>query len=306
MQERSSIKGIVFDIQRFSIQDGPGIRTTVFLKGCPLRCLWCSNPESQKFPPELFFSESLCVRCHRCVEVCPTGATELNSDGTIQINYELCKACGECVKVCPSGARTTSGKLMSIEEVLDMVKKDSLFYRNSGGGVTASGGEPLYQPDFLIGLFKECQEAGIQTALDTSGYARWETIEKILGYVDLVLFDIKHMDSEKHKEYTGVDNKLILRNAEKLAQERKPLIIRVPLIPGYNDSEENIMALARFMRERELVRIDLLCYHQFGRKKYEMLGREYKLSGVNTYKDEEVQMIKEELESFRLDVSIVG
>lgn len=306
MQERSSIKGIVFDIQRFSIQDGPGIRTTVFLKGCPLRCLWCSNPESQKFPPELFFSESLCVRCHRCVEVCPTGATELNSDGTIQINYELCKACGECVKVCPSGARTTSGKLMSIEEVLDMVKKDSLFYRNSGGGVTASGGEPLYQPDFLIGLFKECQEAGIQTALDTSGYACWETIEKILGYVDLVLFDIKHMDSEKHKEYTGVDNKLILRNAEKLAQERKPLIIRVPLIPGYNDSEENIMALARFMRERELVRIDLLCYHQFGRKKYEMLGREYKLSGVNTYKDEEVQMIKEELESFRLDVSIVG
>jgi len=306
MQERSSIKGIVFDIQRFSIQDGPGIRTTVFLKGCPLRCLWCSNPESQKFPPELFFSESLCVRCHRCVEVCPTGATELNSDGTIQINYELCKACGECVKVCPSGARTTSGKLMSIEEVLDMVKKDSLFYRNSGGGVTASGGEPLYQPDFLIGFFKECQEAGIQTALDTSGYARWETIEEILGYVDLVLFDIKHMDSEKHKEYTGVDNKLILRNAEKLAQERKPLIIRVPLIPGYNDSEENIMALARFMRERELVRIDLLCYHQFGRKKYEMLGREYKLSGVNTYKDEEVQMIKEELESFRLDVSIVG
>ena len=306
MQKRSSVKGIIFDIQRFSIQDGPGIRTTVFFKGCPLRCLWCSNPESQKFPPELFFSESLCVRCHQCVEVCPTGATELNSDGTIQINYELCKACGECVKVCPSGARTTSGKLMSIEEVLDIVKKDSLFYRNSGGGVTASGGEPLYQPDFLVGLFKGCQEAGIQTALDTSGYARWETIEKILGYVDLVLFDIKHMDSGKHKEYTGVDNKLILRNAEKLAQKRKPLIIRLPLIPGYNDSEENIRALARFMRERELVRIDLLCFHQFGRKKYEMLGREYRLSGVNTYKDEEVQMIKEELESFGLDVSIVG
>jgi len=197
-----------------------------------------------------------------------------------------------------------SGKRMTVEEVLEIVKKDSIFFWDSGGGVTASGGEPTSQPDFLLQLFKKCQECGIHTTLDTCGYVSWEVLEPILEHVDLVLFDIKHMDPVKHKELTGVSNELILDNAMKIARKEKPMIIRVPLIPGYNDSVENIKALGEFVRELGLSRVDLLPYHQLGENKYQKLGIDYKLVGAKPYTDSQVQAIQEILGSYKLEVTI--
>ena len=303
-QDKSSLMGMIFDIQRFSINDGPGIRTTVFFKGCPLTCLWCDNPESQKSQPQLLYFDLLCVKCYRCVAACPTGATTMAADGSIAIDRELCEACGTCVQECTSEARAISGKLMTVDEVLDIVKKDSLFYRNSGGGVTASGGEPTSQPVFLEEFFKRCQEGGLHTTLDTCGYVRWEVLERVLEHVDLVLLDIKHMDPATHIALTGVDNKLILENAKKIVEKGKPVILRLPLIPGCNDSEENIKAVAEFAVQIGARRLDVVPYHELGTKKYERLGLEYKLSGVKPYKEEQVAAIKQKFESYGLDVSI--
>jgi len=303
---RSVTEGWIFDIQGYSVHDGPGIRTVVFFKGCPLRCLWCDNPESQESYPQLFYFETLCTRCYRCVAACPTKATTVNSQGAIEIDRDRCKVCGACVKACLSEARAITGKSITVEEVLDAVKKDSQFYWESGGGVTASGGEATSQPDFLLELFKGCRDAGIHTALETCGYVRWEVLETILEYVDLVLFDIKHMDSAKHKELTGVSNELILENAAKIARRGEPpIIIRVPLIPGYNDSEENIKALGEFASKLGLSRVDLLPYHQLGENKYKKLGREYKLGEIKPYLDSQVQALCELLESYKLEVAIV-
>jgi pyruvate formate lyase activating enzyme len=301
--EKTDITGCVFNIERFAIRDGPGIRTTVFFKGCPLRCLWCSNPESMQLYPQLFYSEHLCTRCYRCVDACPNKATTVSPEGTIEIDRSLCKNCGECVKVCPNKAREISGKIMTVEEVLEEVKKDSLFYQNSGGGVTASGGEPTHQPEFLWHLFARCHEAAIHTCLDTCGYVKTETLKGILEHTDLVLYDIKHMDPSRHKELTGVDNSLILENARVVAASR-PMTIRVPLIPGYNDSEENLNALSKFMAELGLKRIDLLPYHALGKQKYDRLGMEYKLGDLKSYESEQVAAIKTVLESHGLEVGV--
>lgn len=297
------ITGCVFNIERFAIRDGPGIRTTVFFKGCPLRCLWCSNPESMQPYPQLFYFDHLCTRCYRCVEACPTKATRIASDGAIEIDRSLCKNCGECVRACPNKAREISGKIMTVDEVLEEVRKDALFYQNSGGGVTASGGEPTYQPEFLRELFKRCQEAAIHTCLDTTGFVKTEVLQRILEHTNLVLFDIKHMDPVKHKEFTGVDNSLILENARVVAAAR-PMIIRVPLIPGHNDTEENLKALVAFMNKLGLKRIDLLPYHSLGKMKYTRLGMEYRLADLTPYESEEVAGIKTSLESQGLEVGV--
>lgn len=297
--------GWIFDIQGYSINDGPGIRTTVFFKGCPLTCWWCSNPESQEQSRQLLFLDSLCIKCHQCVLVCPTGATTVNTaDGTIKLDRSLCNACGLCVEVCPSEARVMSGRLVTVDEVLEVVKKDALFYRNSGGGVTASGGEPTSQPQFLLALFRKCQESNIHTVLDTCGYVRWEILKEILEYTELVFFDIKHMVSAKHKEYTGVDNKLILENAKKIVALGKPIRIRIPLIPGFNDSAENISRTAHFVTKLGISEIDLLPYHQFGRNKYARLGLIYKLNNLESYQQEQIDKIKNEYESSGIQVTI--
>ena len=275
-------KLLIFDVQRFSIHDGPGIRTTIFMKGCPLQCDWCSNPESQHIAPEIMFDRSRCIKCGGCLKVCPTCAT-FELEGEIRINREACIACGQCVKVCNGEARQIAGRYMTIEELVEEVKKDELFYRNSGGGVTISGGEPSIQVNATRDLLKRLQENGLHTTLDTCGHANREDLEKILSYVDLVLFDLKHMDSEKHREYTGFSNEVILDNLELIVSKGIPTWVRIAIIPGYNDSEENIKEMARFiswlnsMKPNVIIEVNLLPYHNLGTSKYKSLGREYKL-----------------------------
>ena len=297
------IKGWVFDIQRYSINDGPGIRTTVFLKGCPLGCLWCDNPESQFKMPELLYLPSLCINCHRCVAACPNGATTVGPDERIRINRDLCQVCGKCVEVCPTGARVIVGELMTVEDVYQVVSKDTLFYRNSGGGVTASGGEPTHQPEFLKALLTRCQEAGLHTVLDTCGLVDWKTLEEILEYVDLVLFDLKHMDSEVHRKLTDVGNEIILKNLESMAKFSS-VVVRIPLIPGYTDSKENIEASGQFLSRIGISRVDVVPYHQLGMGKYERLGKKYALSGVEAMSDERTEICMQMLQRYGLEVDI--
>jgi pyruvate formate lyase activating enzyme len=233
-------QGKIFNIQHYSIHDGPGIRTTVFFMGCPLRCLWCQNPESQGFQPVIFFDAGKCVGCGQCVEACPEGAIQV-IEGKSQTNRDQCKGRGNCVEVCPYDARSLMGRNAIAGEVFEAVNSDAIFYQNSGGGVTISGGDPVAQPDFAISILKLCRDAGIHTAIETCGFAKWDILKAILDYTDLVLYDIKHMDATRHKKYTAVSNELILDNAKRIrAGLNLPMLARLPIIPGYNDSLENL------------------------------------------------------------------
>jgi pyruvate formate lyase activating enzyme len=264
--------GVVFNIQRFSIHDGPGIRTTVFLKGCPLRCFWCQNPESQSGRPEIVFDGRKCTLCGACAAACQHGAIRLEAGRPI-FERHICTGCGRCAVVCPSEARRLSGVRMTVEEVIREVLKDARFYENSGGGVTLSGGEPLAQPEFARSIFKRCKEAELHTTLDTCGWAPWPDIEKLLEYVDLVLFDIKHLDASMHRGAAGQDNLLILENARKISR-LKPMRIRVPLVPGFNDSSEAVSGIAAFVKDELGSRdIDLLAYNRMGEVKYDFLEK---------------------------------
>ena len=297
-------KGLIFSIQRYSIQDGPGIRTTVFFKGCPLRCKWCSNPESQNLHPEVMVREQKCDGCGECVEACPGDAIVLVED-VAQIDRSICDRCMECVEACPTAALEVTGKEITIEEVVHECCQDEPFYRNSGGGVTLSGGEPLYQPDFALRLLRECKGKSLSTALDTCGYAPWDLIEEILAYTDLVLFDVKHLDPEMHREGTGVYNALILENLRRTIDSRRARVwIRNPLIPGYNDSEEHARALARATAETPVEKVSLLNYHEWGKLKYGFLGRGYPFEGVVSEDQEKLERFKDILESAGLPVTI--
>jgi pyruvate formate lyase activating enzyme len=271
--------GIIFNIQRFSIQDGPGIRTTVFLKGCPLRCVWCSNPESQNSFFEIAHRDTVCRRCGRCIDVCEVGAISITNQGT-KINRKICTNCGKCIEACIFGARRFYGEKKTIAEVYREVVRDKPFYQNSGGGVTASGGEPLLQADFVAELFKLCQENGIHTCLDTCGYADTDAWKKVLPYTNLVLYDIKLMDPRAHRKWTGKTNEKILRGINLVAVSKVPVIVRIPVIPGANDSEENMQAIARLCRDLGINEVNLLPYHRFGESKYVMLDRRYHLGGL--------------------------
>ena len=277
--------GIAFNVQRFSTEDGPGIRTTVFMKGCPLRCRWCHNPEGLSPQPELVWYDVRCIGARRCLAACPAGALELTPEG-MRIDRErclpgrqACSPCDLCAEACPSGALEVIGRRWAPEELLSQVAKDIAFYETSGGGVTVSGGEPTMQPDFVEAFLRLCREAGIATALDTCGHADWSVYERLLPHLDLVLYDLKIMDRERHRQATSVYPDRILANAAAIAERGVPMWVRTPIVPGYTDDEENIGALAAFIRGQlpTVQRWDLLAYTNLGIAKYRRLGLPYPL-----------------------------
>lgn len=301
----NSKKGIVFDIKKYATDDGPGIRTTIFFKGCPLRCWWCHNPEGQEQKPELMYKRKRCIRCGECVNICPRGAIALGPK-QVSINRKLCDVCGRCSKECPTGALTIIGKEMSLVEVSKEIEKDMIFYKESGGGITVSGGEPLFQVDFLNAVLEDCREKDISTAVDTSGYALPSALEKIGDKVDLFLFDVKVMDDKTHKKYTGVSNKLILANLKRLVENGSDILIRLPIIPGINDGGDNVSKTAQFALSMGIENLSLLPYHRAGIEKYKSLNRPYKLMKTQAPSDQNLRLIKERFETFGLKVKIGG
>lgn len=300
-------KGFIYDLQRFAIHDGPGIRTLVYMKGCPLKCLWCSSPQTQHSKIEIMHNEINCKKCGRCIDVCPVHVITISDEDEIIFNRELCTYCGQCVESCPNQALKLIGYHITFEELFQEVNKDSPFYRRSNGGVTVGGGEPTMQLDFVKAFLKRCKQTYIHTAIETCGYVKWDNMEKLLKYVDLVYIDIKHMDPIVHKELTGVSNELILENTKKISA-LKPMIIRIPVIPGCNDSDDNITATARFAFDlgENLKRIDLLPYHKFGTQTYSRIGMEYKLKDVEPPSDDHLIRLKEIVESCGVKAQIGG
>jgi len=302
------VKGTIFNIQRYSIHDGPGIRTTVFFNGCPLRCVWCQNPESQTFQPELFYNKERCTGCGRCLPVCPEKAIEI-VEGHSRTDRALCNVCGACAEVCPEEARSVMGKTVSAKEVFVEVNKDAIFYERSGGGVTLSGGEPLAQPEFAIEILRLCKNAGIHTAIETCGHAPWETVKRVLKVVDLVLYDLKHMDPIEHRKVTGVSNALLLENLKRIHREsRVALAIRIPTIPGFNDSSQNMEATVSFI-QKELdasVPVHLLPYHRLGDSKREQMESAQPSLGITSPGDEDMEKLKGYFESQGLKAVIGG
>ena len=306
--------GTIFDIKKFSIHDGSGIRTTVFFKGCPLRCVWCHNPEGQEMSAEIMFFPDRCSVCGNCVSVCPNQAIVLKDAGCeitrVCPERKKCVACGACVKACPRGAREVAGRVVTSDELIREIMKDVVFYDSSGGGVTFSGGEPLLQPDFLLALLRECKEREIHTAVDTCGFVKWETLSSIIPYADLILYDLKCMDSDMHYELTGRGNEEILENLRRLSKANCNVIVRFPLIPGINDNDENITCMGEFVLSLRhggrLPRVDILPYHKMGLDKYLRLGRAYSLPYVTQPKDEMVHSVQERFGKFGLEVGIGG
>lgn len=271
-QSLSSIEkeGIIFNIQKYSIHDGPGIRTTVFLKGCPLSCWWCHNPESQNFKEEMLFYEKRCIGCGACVEECRKHGVEDPSE------------CFESAEVCYSNAREIAGKRKTVSEVLEEIEKDRVFYESSGGGVTFSGGEPLAQPQFIMHLLKKCKEKNFHTTVDTCGYASLEILNEAANYTDLFLYDLKGMNEKKHIEHTGVSNQLILSNLRFLGSLGKRVFVRVPVIPGLNDSDEELREMAEFTAKFPNVeQVNLLPYHHIAVEKYKRMNKTYMLPNQN-------------------------
>ena len=300
-------KALIFDIQKFSVHDGPGIRTIVFVKGCPMHCKWCANPESQMFHPELMMYPDRCIGCGKCIEACESGCFAAGEDGSVDFNRSKCTACGKCTEECYAKARTISGEYMSLDEIKEEADKDIAFYRNSGGGITFSGGEAMWNPDLVAELAKYYKDQSISTAIETCGCAPWENFEQVAPYLDLVMYDLKIMDDEKHIEYTGMSNKEILSNLEKICRMVKT-IIRIPIIPTVNDSKEDIDAFGEFVSTLKdyIDTIHILPYHNYGLGKYKALGKEYELEDIEAPSDEHMEEIKKQLEDYGFSVNIGG
>lgn len=317
--EKKELTGKFYDIQGFSVHDGPGIRLTLFLKGCPLRCPWCHSPESQEFPTELNWMSMKCVgvdKCGNCLNVCPHNAISLGAKKTsatgdeeiqlVTVDRTKCDNCGKCAEACTSKALYMCGTDYTVDEVMERIRRDVPFYNRSGGGVTISGGECLCQPDFLLEVLKRCKAEGIHTAVDTTGFAPWSSIEPILPYTDLFLYDLKQMDPDLHKQVIGVPNELILENAKKIAAAGGKFQIRIPIIPMFNDSKKSFEQVGKFICELgDAVEIvQLLPYHKLGTVKWERLQRNHPILEAEPPKDELVQARKEQLEAMGLKVMI--
>jgi len=272
----SDCSGLVFDVKHYAVHDGPGLRTTVFLKGCPLRCEWCHSPESQSPAPEVMVDTDRCIGCGACVSSCPRGA--ISEPG--HIDRAACDGCGVCAESCYAEALELIGRRMTVADVLAEVERDRLLIEVSGGGVTLSGGEPAAQPEFAEALMRSLKERGYHTALDTSGQCDWDTLRGLLDHVDLVLYDVKHMDQESHLRYTGVSNELIMGNLERTLGLGKRVWIRVPLIPGVNDDDAHLRRMGEHLCTLGAESVQVLPYHVLGVPKYEGLGRVYGLGGL--------------------------
>jgi pyruvate formate lyase activating enzyme len=298
---------LIFDIKKFAIHDGVGIRTTVFFKGCPLNCWWCHNPESLNPKPELVLYENKCIGCGGCFKVCPQKAHEILPNKKRVYHKEKCLLCGKCSGICYAEALVMQGRKVTVEELMVELRKDIPFYKNSDGGITLSGGEPMYQHVFVEALLKQCKSEGLHTIIDTCGYTSWKKFKKVLPYLDSVLYDLKHINDHKHKIYTGVSNRLILRNLYRIGDYGLPLTIRIPIIPGINDTKENIMSTAQFLLGvKNIVKVELLPYHNLAESKYMRLGKEYKLNDLKPPDKEDVNTIAEWINSFGLKVQVGG
>lgn len=282
------MEGFIFNIQKFSLNDGPGIRTVIFLKGCPLRCRWCSNPESQSTQSQVLWDADRCLRCGGCQKICRKEAIHLQGD-VVCIEEPLCVRCGDCIKSCPAQALRMEGERIPLETVLATCLQDRDFYEESGGGVTFSGGEMLMQPDFVIAAAEALHREGIHTAAETTGYCAPEVFSRVAAHLDYLLYDIKHWEEGKHREGTGVSLQPILQNLRAALTMGKEILPRIPVIPGYNDSLADAEGFCCLFAELGITKVQLLPFHQFGEKKYAMLGREYALADYKPLHAEELQ-----------------
>ena len=300
-------QGLITSVERFALHDGPGIRTLVFAKGCPMRCLWCSSPQTQRRTPEILYRDARCDRCRDCLGACPAEAMSCSEAEGVRIDREACTGCGECVEACPKEALELVGRQVSSEELVGEVLRDGPFYRRSGGGITLGGGEPTLQHEFVLEFLERCKRQNLHTVMETCAFVSWRRLEELLAYLDLVYLDIKHMDSAVHETLTGVPNRSILENAEQVSMLR-PLIVRIPVVPGHNDSDDNILLTAEFARSLggNLNRIELLPYHGLGVQTYAELGREYELPDVRPPDDRRMERLKGIVESLGVSAQIGG
>lgn len=298
--------GTVFDIVRYSTHDGPGIRTTVFFKGCPLDCWWCHNPESQSPALQLVYRPDRCIHCLSCLEACPNHAIVLIDGNPVALN-DKCRLSGNCVRVCQSGAREIAGKKITVADLMVEIEKDTVFYDESGGGVTFSGGEPFTQPIFLQALLRLCKERKIHTAVETCGFVDSETLLSTSNYVDLYLFDLKVIDDERHQRFTGVSNRLILENLRQLSRSQDHITVRFPIIPGVNDDDGNVSRIGEFVSPLGNVEeVDVLPYHKLGIEKYKRLGMKYRMGEIQPPSKQDVARIAERLRNLGLKVKVGG
>jgi pyruvate formate lyase activating enzyme len=307
--ERTELTGLVSDFQRFSINDGPGIRTIVFMKGCPLHCVWCSNPETVSARPEIMLIPHNCIGCGRCLKECPHNSIQGLAGDEKMIDRTLCilPECGKCQRICNANAINISGRYLTVSEVMAVLERDREFYERTGGGVTFSGGEPFAQPQFLRELARTAKDKKLHTAIETCGFVTWDTIGSVLGFLDLVLYDLKHMDPVSHLKGTGVPNELILENLKRIDAEGISTRARLPLVPGYNDSIDNIRATAAFVAGlSNLEALDILPYHRMGEPKWGQLDRSYALHGVVPHTKEQLEKLLAIACEYGIEVTLGG
>ncbi len=303
-------QAMIFNVQKYNVYDGPGIRTIVFFKGCPLRCQWCSNPEGLERKYQVMFKKNVCTDCGACVDACPLGIHYMDENGHHQVDREkICNGCRKCVDICPMSALNITGEVRSISELLKIVHEDDAFYEMSGGGVTLSGGECTSQPEAALALLKACKDDGINTAIETCGHSRMDKLLKIAEYVDLFLFDLKHMDPVRHNELTGISNEKILANLQEILKRGYKVKIRMPMLKGINSSQTEIQAIIQFLLPyKDLPNfqgIDLLPYHKLGVNKYGQLGMEYPVEGDPSLSNEELDKIENWIKEYDFPVKVV-